>query len=168
MEKFHQEVSTLKLVFKSSGYPKNKLRLTVPKLQLVCVLPYTGKYSLDLRARLKRTIEVIWSASNRLYHFKLFKGCLPQIFLGPFLNTLTHISFCKLKVIFRPTCRFGNFFRFKDLLEKKILSGIVYHYTCSNCKVTYYGKSFRQVLPKASEGLQTSNLTRKRIKNDNR
>ena len=23
----------------------------------------------------------------RRYHFKFFKGCLPQIFLGPFLNT---------------------------------------------------------------------------------
>ena len=25
------------------------------------------------------------------YHFKFFKGCLPQILPGPFLNTLTHI-----------------------------------------------------------------------------
>ena len=25
------------------------------------------------------------------FHFKYFKGCLPQILLGPFLNTLTHI-----------------------------------------------------------------------------
>ena len=28
---------------------------------------------------------------GRPYYFKFFKGCLPQIFLGPFLNTLTHI-----------------------------------------------------------------------------
>ena len=28
---------------------------------------------------------------NRPYHFKCFKGCLPQILLGPFLNILTHI-----------------------------------------------------------------------------
>ena len=27
---------------------------------------------------------------GRSYHFKFFKGCLPQISLGPFLNTLTH------------------------------------------------------------------------------
>ena len=61
-------------VFKSNGYPKNfinswikrfldklfvknKVGLTVPKLQLVCVLPYTGKPSLDLIARLRCTIE---------------------------------------------------------------------------------------------------------------
>ena len=28
---------------------------------------------------------------KRPYHFKFFKGCLPQILLGPFLNTLSHI-----------------------------------------------------------------------------
>ena len=28
---------------------------------------------------------------GRPYHFKLFKGCLPQILLGPFLNTLPHM-----------------------------------------------------------------------------
>ena len=34
-----------------------------------------------------RMDQVKWSA----YHFKLFKGCLSQILLGPFLNTLTHL-----------------------------------------------------------------------------
>ena len=29
---------------------------------------------------------------SRPYPFKFFKGCLPQILLGPFLNTLSHIS----------------------------------------------------------------------------
>ena len=28
---------------------------------------------------------------RRPYHFKLFKGCLPQILLGLFLNTLPHL-----------------------------------------------------------------------------
>ena len=28
---------------------------------------------------------------STLYHFKFFKGCLPQILFGPFLNTLTHL-----------------------------------------------------------------------------
>ena len=31
---------------------------------------------------------------SRPYHFKFFKGCLPQILLGPFLNTLTHVFPC--------------------------------------------------------------------------
>ena len=29
---------------------------------------------------------------DRSYLFKPFKGCLPQVLLGLFLNTLTHIS----------------------------------------------------------------------------
>ena len=33
-----------------------------------------------------KKFEVIWSA-----YFEFFKGCLPQISLGPFLNTLSHI-----------------------------------------------------------------------------
>ena len=28
----------------------------------------------------------------RRYHFKFFKGCLPQILFAPFLNTLTQIT----------------------------------------------------------------------------
>ena len=29
---------------------------------------------------------------SRPYPFKSFKGCLPQILLGPLLNTLSHMS----------------------------------------------------------------------------
>ena len=31
---------------------------------------------------------------------KFFKGCLPQIFFGPFLNTLTHIFFEQALIVF--------------------------------------------------------------------
>ena len=33
------------------------------------------------------------AAIGRPYPFKFFKGCLPQILLGPFLNTLSHIKY---------------------------------------------------------------------------
>ena len=36
---------------------------------------------------------------------------------------------------------------------------------CSNCKVTYYGKTFRHFFTRASEHMGTSNLRGKRIKN---
>ena len=150
MEKFYQEISSLKSVFKSNGYPKNfidscikhfldklcvkdKVSLTVPKLQLVCVFPYTGKSSLDLRVRLRRAIE-------------------------------KNIPFCKPNLVFRSTYRLVNLSRFKDSIKKKILSGIVYRYTCSNCKAGYYGKSFGHFFTTASEHMGNSNLTGKRIK----
>ena len=111
VDKFHEEICSLKSVFKSNGYPKNltdscikhfldklfvknKVSMTAPKLQLVCVLPYTGKCSLDLRAHLRLAIEKI-------------------------------IPFFKFDIVFRFACRLGNLFRFKDSLEKNISSGIV-------------------------------------------
>ena len=33
-----------------------------------------------------------WFCWSRPYHFKFFKGCLPQISLGTFLNTLSQIK----------------------------------------------------------------------------
>ena len=40
--------------------------------------------------------RVFQEKSNKIgrpYPFKFFKGCLPQILLGPFLNTLSHLIF---------------------------------------------------------------------------
>ena len=40
-------------------------------------------------------LQKIWSdmiCLSRPCHFKFFKGCLPQISLGPFLNTLSQIQ----------------------------------------------------------------------------
>ena len=38
------------------------------------------------------------------YHFKFFKGRLPQISLGPFLNTLTHLLRTKFSIFLRSKC----------------------------------------------------------------
>ena len=42
-------------------------------------------------------------------------------------------------------------------MKQRIRSDLVYRYTCSNCNVTYYGKTYRH--------LGISNLTEKRVKN---
>ena len=47
--------------------------------------------------------------------------------------------------------------------SRKILSGIIYQYTCSNCKVTYYRKMFQHFFTRASEHMETSSLMGKRI-----
>ena len=41
-----------------------------------------------------KKLEVIWSG------FKFFKGCLPQILLSRFLNTLTHIIYITVATLF--------------------------------------------------------------------
>ena len=138
-ENFHREIETLKSILKHNSYPQvlffqRALKFMVPKRELICVLPYLGKASLDLRTRLRRTIE-------------------------------RNLPFCKLKIIFRSKCRLNTLFRFKNSLEKKICSGIIYRYTCSNCKVTYYGKTFRHFYTRAAEHMGISNLTGKCLKN---
>ena len=75
------------------------------------------------------------------------------------------LPYCKLKMNFRSKYRLNTLFQFKDRLEKKIRSGIIYRYTCSNCKVTYYGKTFRHFYTKAAEHMGISNLTGKQLKN---
>ena len=38
-------------------------------------------------------LTFIWgNCLSRSYSLKVFKGCLPQILLGPFLNTLSHLA----------------------------------------------------------------------------
>ena len=150
-ENFHREIETLKSIIKRNSYSHNlesnfikkllnnlfverDLNFTVPRRELVCVLPYLGKASLDLGTKLRWTIE-------------------------------RNLPFCKLKIIFRSKCRLNTLFHFKDSLEKKIRSGIIYRYRCSNCNVTYYGKTFRHFYTRAAEHMGISNLTGKRLKN---
>ena len=101
----HQEITSLKSIFKCNSYTYNfvnhfikkilnklfihrDLNFLVPKRELICVLLYLGKNVFYLRVRLTRIIE----------------GNLP---------------YCQLKVIFRSKGRLNTLFRFKDLLENK-------------------------------------------------
>ena len=87
------QIEALKSIFKHNNYPQNfvnqcikkfliklfikkDLNFMVPKRELTFVLPYLGKLSLDLRTRLRRTIErdlpcckqkVIFRSKCRLY-----------------------------------------------------------------------------------------------------
>ena len=71
----------------------------------------------------------------------------------------------KLKVIFKSKCWLNTLFRFKDSLEKKVYSGIIYRYTCSYCKVTYSGKTFCYFYTRAVQHIGISNLIGKCLKN---
>ena len=98
-ESFHREIETLKSITKRNTHPHNlvnhciktflnklfiqrDLNFTVPKRELICILPYLGKVSLDLRTKLRRTIErnlpicilkIIFRSKcgrNTFFHFK--------------------------------------------------------------------------------------------------
>ena len=56
-----------------------------------------------------------------------------------------------------------NLLRYKNSLNKKILFDTVYRCTCSNCEVTYYGKTYCNFFTRAAEHMNISNLTGKRL-----
>ena len=74
-ELFHQEILNLKDIFKRNGYPGNfidvcikrylnqvfiekKIYALAPKKELVCVLPFIGKKSLQLRSKLVNQFRI--------------------------------------------------------------------------------------------------------------
>ena len=103
MENFHIEVELMKSIFKCNNYPVNiidqcikkffdKLYVpkqivpTVPKKELLVVLPYLGTFSLNLRKLLYQSvsnslpqsnIKVIFQSKNRLSSSFKFKGFIP-------------------------------------------------------------------------------------------
>ena len=112
---------------------KKKVVLKASKKELICVLPFLGKKSMQLRTGLVNYIE-------------------------------SNLKFCKLKVIFESPCKLNLLFHYKDSLQKKIRSDIVYRYMCSNCKVTYYGKTYHYFFTRAAECMVIFNLTGKHFK----
>ena len=76
----------------------------------------------------------------------------------------SNLKSCKLKVIFQSPCKLNSLFCYKDSFQKKIRFDIVYRCMCTNCKVTYYGKTYRHFLTKAAEHMGISNLTGKPLK----
>ena len=126
-EIFDQEIIFLRDKFKRNGYLSNfidkcvktfldksfiekKVFSVAQKKESVCVLPFIGKKSLQLRSRLVRSIQ-------------------------------QNLKFCSVNVISQSPCKLHTLFEFKDSLDKKICSDLIYCYTCSNCNVTYYGKT---------------------------
>ena len=71
---------------------------------------------------------------------------------------------CKLKIVFRSATRLKNYFKFKDVIPKELLSGIVYRFCCGGCNATYYGKTIRHFKVRACEHFGISPLTVKVIK----
>ena len=61
---------------------------------------YSGMNQVKFVETAFKKFEGVWSASSRPYHFKYFKGGLPQILLGPFLNTLSHINMSTFLTVF--------------------------------------------------------------------
>ena len=52
-----------------------------------------------------------------------------------------------------------NHFHFKDVLPKKLYSGIVYSVKCNNCNAIYYAKTKRHFYVRTAEPMAISHYT---------
>ena len=75
-----------------------------------------------------------------------------------------NLNFCHLKVVFQSPYKLRTLFRFKDTLDKKIRSDLVYRCSCNSCNATYDGKTYRHFFTRATKDVGISNLTGKRVK----
>ena len=153
MENFHIEVELLRSIFKCNNYTVNiidqcikklfdKLYVpkqivpTVPKKEMLVVLPNLGAFSLNLRKRLYKSvskslsqynIKVLFQSKNRLSTFFKFKDSIP-LHLRSHLNYKFQCSNCNSKI------------------------------TC--------GKTERHLKVRTGEHISTSRLTGKRVNNN--
>ena len=74
---------------------------------------------------------------------------------------MEQIPYCKVNIVFSSKNKLGSFFTFKDRVPKNLKSLVLYKYTCSNCNITYIGKSIRHFQVRFSEHLGISKLTNK-------
>lgn len=94
---------------------------TVPKKELLLVLPYLGH---EGSRKLNRNLT---SLISKVY---------PQV----------DLRFC-----FRTTVRIANLFRFKDTIPKRFKSFVVYGVHCTDCDAFYVGKTKRHLITRFKE-----------------
>ena len=73
---------------------------------------------------------------------------------------------CNIKVICQSRNWLSSFFKFKDSIPLYLGSHLIYKIQCSNCIVTYYGKTERHLKFRDGEHISTSPLTGKRVNNN--
>ena len=104
-------------------------------------------------------------------HKKQIRLVLP--FLGPLSFEIrsclqkcikNYIPYCSLKVAYQSRSRISNLFNFKDVVNTKLSSHIVYKFMCSCSNATYYGQTQRHFFVRASEHLGITPLTSKVVK----
>ena len=104
-------------------------------------------------------------------HRKQVRLVLP--FLGPLSFEIrsrlqkcfkNYILYCSLKVVYQSRSRISSLLNFKNVVNTKLSSHIVYNFMCSCCNATYYSQTERYFFVGASEHLGITPLTGKFVK----
>ena len=152
MENFHIEVELRRSILKCNNYPVNIIdqcikkffdKLYVPKQ----IVPAVPKKELLVVLPYLGTFYLI--LRKRLY--KLVSKSLPE---------------CNVKDIFQSKNRLSSLFKFKDSIPLHLRSPLIYKFQCSNCDITYYCETERDLKVRAGDLISTSPLTGKRVNNN--
>ena len=146
----HFEILKLKLIFRSNGYPQNFVDCCIKvylnnvfiKHPNICVVP-------------KKELVCVFPflEKNSLEIKKRLQNAIERT-----------LPYCKLNVIFKSPSKIVNHSHFKNVLPKKLCSGIDYSFKCNSCNAIYYGKTKRHFYVRAAEYMGISHLTNKRLK----
>ena len=150
IERFHQEIDKLKTIFEKNGYP-------------ICFIDFCIKKYLD-NVFIKKRVVLEALKKELICVFPFLRKKSMQLRTGLVNSIESNLKFCKFKLIFQSPCKLNSLSHYKDSLQKKIHSDIVYRHMCSNGKVTYYGKTYRCFFTRAAEHMGISNLTGKHLK----
>ena len=69
------------------------------------------------------------------------------------------IPFCKINIVFSSKMKIKHFFSFKDKVPKHVKSLVLYKFKCSDCNITYIGKTYHHFRIRFSEHLGISKTT---------
>ena len=145
--KFHKELEYLKTIFQRNNYPMNVINF--------CVRVFLNKMH-------RPKVEVHTVPKREVFFVLPFLG-KASLKIRSMLYDLFREKFpaCKLRTIFKITLRINSLLKYKDVLPKCLLSGLVYKFKCSSCNATYYGKTKRHFGVRICEHLGMSHLTGK-------
>ena len=146
--KFQEEVSHLREIFRKNSYPDHffdkclkiflekvfsqKRTTEDPKMEYKICLPFMGSHSNIVRKKLSRIAS----------------------------KYLTNV---KISVIWNSPRKLRALFSYKDKLPMRLCSKILYKYSCDGCNSIYLGKSKRHFLVRAYEHLGLSLRTGKKF-----
>jgi len=69
------------------------------------------------------------------------------------------LPFCKINIVFSSRLKIKHFFNFKGKIPKSLKSLVLYKFKCSDCNITYIGKTCRHFQIRFSEHLGISKVT---------
>ena len=137
-------------MLRQNGYPTRFLDKIISKF-----LDKSFKKRFTITTVPKKTLSLVFpylgtqSVSLKKKLNKLFKEQLPS---------------GKLEIVFRTAQRMSSSFRFKDVIPRSLLSGVIYEYKCPRCNSRYIGSTYRYWEKGLEEHLHMSALTGKLLK----